>query len=334
MKNWFKIFFIYFIFGLLVYFNSLNNKFLIDDYAFKSNPVMSETRFIFSQWDPYREPQLGDYRPLAYSLYDFSYDTFKNNFWQYHLLNLFLFVFTSSLIYLFIEKVTGNYNLALLAGLFYLIHPINGIIVNYMSASVFAFQTICMLTTVLLLLESLERKNNRTLYFLSLLFSFLSLFWHENGVMTPFYVSSVILLFEKDSNRTKMAYLCPYFLIVFSYIVFRAFFATNGNILKQIALSHMAGWGYPAVMFKVYAWYISKLFYPQGVVMQWGTPILHDHIISNVLGLCLLSMIFLLLFVRFSKKKILQLAIIWTLIGFVPVLVAAVVRSYTKLNAI
>jgi hypothetical protein len=319
MKNWFKIFFIYFIFGLLVYFNSLNNKFLIDDFTFKSNPDMSETKFIFSQWNPYREPQLGDYRPLAYSLYDFIYDTFKDNFWQYHLFNLFLFVFTSTLIYLFIEKVTRNYNLALLTGLFYLIHPINGIIVNYISAGVFAFQATCMLATMLLLLESLERNNNRTLYFLSLLFSFLSLFWHETGLMTLFYVSSVILLFGKNSNMTKMICLFPYFLIVFSFSVFRVFFANNGDILKQIALSHMTGWEYPAAMFRVYAWYISKLFYPQGIVMQWGTPILHDHIISNVLGLCVLFVILLLLFFRFAKKRILQLAIIWTLIGFVPV---------------
>ena len=118
-------------------------------------------------------------------------------------MNLFLFVFASSLIYLLIEKITGNYNLAFLTGLFYLIHPINGIVVNYISASVFALQVIFMLGTILLLWESLERKNNRVLYFLSLLFSFLSLFWHESGMMTLFYVSAVILLFRKDPYKIK-----------------------------------------------------------------------------------------------------------------------------------
>ena len=44
-----------------------------------------------------------------------------------------------------IGKITGNYNLAFLTGLFYLIHPINGIVVNYISASVFALQVIFML---------------------------------------------------------------------------------------------------------------------------------------------------------------------------------------------
>ncbi len=152
----------------------------------------------------------------------------------------FVFVLASLLIYIFIEKVTGNYNLAFLSGLFYLIHPINGIVVNYISAGVFAFQVVFTMGAILLLLGSLERKNNRALYILSLWFSFLSLFWNESGVMTPFYISFVILLFRKDSNRTKTIYLCPYFLIVFSYFVFRfIFLGTKENIFNQVTLSHM-----------------------------------------------------------------------------------------------
>ena len=108
-----------------------------------------------------------------------------------------------------------------------------------------------MLGTILLLWESLERKNNRALYFLSLLFSFLSLFWHESGVMIPFYVSAVILLFRKDSNRAKMTYLFPYFLIVFSYLIFRLFFfSINGIYIKTIALFHMTVWEYLAIYFE------------------------------------------------------------------------------------
>jgi len=329
MKNWFKVFLIYFIFGLLVYCNSLNNKFLIDDFAFKSNPVMSESKYVLSQWNPYREPQLGDYRPLAYSLYDISYGTFKNNFRAYHLLNLFLLALVSTLIFLCIEKITGNYDLALLSGLLYLIHPINGIMVNYITANAFAFQAICILAAVLLLLGSLERDNDRTLYFFSLFFSILSLFWHESGIMTPFYISAVVLLFGKGPLKTKMIYLCPYYLISFLYILFRFYFSVGGNVLLRTALFHVTGGQYLAAMFKVYAWYISKLFYPQGIVMQWSTPIAANHIILNILGLCSLAVIFGSLYVKFTKIKILQLALVWALIGFVPVLAAAMLRSYT-----
>ena len=70
----------------------------------------------------------------------------------------FLFVLAASSIYLLIGKISGNDNLAFLTGLFYLIHPINGIVVNYISASVFALQVIFMLGTILLLWGSLEEK--------------------------------------------------------------------------------------------------------------------------------------------------------------------------------
>jgi len=332
MKNRLKVFFLFFALGLLVYGNSLNNKFLIDDYAFLENPVLSQTKFILSQWNPYREQALGVldgrqgpgyYRPMAHMVLDFCYAVFKDNYWQYHLLNLSLFVLASWLAYLLVAKLTGNSQLAFLTGLFYLIHPINGIIVNYISAGVFAFQVVFTLGTILLLLASLEAKGNRALYFLSLLFSFLSLFWHESGAMVPFYVCAVILLFRKDPKGQKAAYLFPYFFIVFSYIVFRVLFMGGGNLLNRPALFHVTGWEYYASLFQVLAWYISKLFYPQGIVMQWTAPLLDGHIILNVLGLCLLLMLFLLLFIRFTREKICQLALAWCLIGFSPVCLAA-----------
>ncbi len=333
MRHWFKIFLLLFMFGLLVFFNSLNNKFLIDDYGFLSNPIMSSTKYISSQWNPYRDQamgvrdsrkMMGYYRPLTHIALDFYYAIFKNNFWQYHLFNLFLFVFAASLIVVLIGRISGNYNLAFLTGLFYLIHPINGILVNYISGCVLTFQMICTLGTILFLWEALERKNNRTFYFLSLLFLLLSLFWHENGIMTPLYLSAIILLFRKDPLKKKAFYLFPYFLIVFSYILFRFFFVSfNELILKNIPFFYMTAWEYPANLFRVFMWYISQLFYPRGVVLSWTPPIFHEHVFWDNVGMFLLLLLFLLLFVRFAKVKICQLAIAWILIGFAAACMAA-----------
>ena len=55
---------------------------------------------------------------------------------------------TASLIYLVLGRISGNYNLAFLTGLFYLIHPINGIVVNYISAVVCALETIFILGAI------------------------------------------------------------------------------------------------------------------------------------------------------------------------------------------
>jgi len=330
MKDWFKIFILFFMFGLLIYFDSLNNKFLFDDYACLNNPALSNAKYIPSQWDPYRDQSLGVldsqkihgyYRPTTHIVLDFCYDFFKSNYYQYHLLNLFLFAFASSLIYLLIEKITGNPILALLTGLFYLIHPINGIIVNYISSSILAFQVIFMLSTILLLLESLERKNNRVLYILSLGCYFLSLFWHESGIMIPLYLSTVILFFRKDSPQTKILYLAPYFLIIFSYLIFRAFFI-DGSILKLIAPLHLSVWEYLANLFRIFGWYIGQLFYPKGIVLQWTTLVSHQHLFWDLVGAISSLMLLFFLFFRLAKEKVCQLAIVWIFIGFAPACLA------------
>jgi len=333
MQRWLKGFLFLFLFGLLLYSNSLNNKFLMDDYRFLQNPYWSSTKFMATQWSPYGPQALGGidqfdlnayYRPLAHIVLDLSYDTFKAHFWKYHLLNILLFVFAASLIYLLVARISQNYLLAFWTSLFYLIHPINGIVVNYISGSILALQVIFMLGTILLLWESLERGNDRTLYFLSLLCSFLSLFWNESGIMIVFYVCAVILLFRKDPFKAKISYGIPYFLIICFYILFRIFFvSTNELMMKNPSIFHMISWDYPASLFQIFGWYITQLFYPRHIVMEWIPPGFHEHVFWNSLGAISLLLVFLLLFIRFSKEKICQLAIAWIMIGFAPACVAA-----------
>jgi len=333
MRNCFNVFCIFGFLGILLYFNSLNNKFLIDDYVFLNNPVQSSSKFILAQWNPYREQSLGVldrhestgyYRPMAHMVLDFCYDTFKYNYWQYHLLSLFLFVLAASLIYSLIGKIFNNYDLAFLTGLFYLIHPVNGIIVNYISAVVFAFQIVFMLGAVLLLWNSLERKNNRPLYALSLLFCFLSFFWNESGIMTPFYLSAVVLLFGKDPLRKKIILLVPFYLIIISYLLFRSLFLNvDKQMFSQVMSFHSSALLYLSALFQIVMWYITRLFYPQGIVMIWSVPIFNQEVFWNMCGFCALLAIYIFLFARFSKDKIIQLGLIWMLIGFAPVCMGA-----------
>jgi len=333
MMKWLTGFCLLFVVGLLVYSNSFNNKFLMDDYTFLDNPLTNSTKNIWSQWNPYQRQVLGVndtheilgyYRPLAHMLLGFSYSTFGNHFFYYHFLNLFLLVLASSMIFLLIEQVTSNSSLSFCAAIFYLIHPMNGIIINYISASVFACQIIFTLATILLLWSALERKNSQFLYFLSLFSSFLSLFWNESGVMIPFYVAIFILLFGKQSLPQKMLLLFPYFLIVFSYLVFRCFFISlNGTVFNQISAFHLNVWEYLANLFLVYAWYVCHLFYPWGIVMSWTTPIVKDHVFWYASGMLLFIVLALLLFIRYAKEKICQWGLLWFFIGFIPVSIAA-----------
>jgi len=328
-----KVFLLLFLLGFMVYFNSLNNKFLMDDFYFLRNPFLSGTKFIPSQWNPYgvqalgvidRQGTLSYYRPMTHMLYDASYAVFRNNFWQYHLFNLFLFVIAASMVFQLIVKLSGDQNLAYLTALFYLIHPINGIVVNYISAGVFPLEVIFILSTILLLWESLERKKNQALYFLSLLVSFLSLFWHESGIMNPFYVSAVILLFRDDPFKKKAVFLFPYFLIVLLYLIFRSLFlGVNQHILSTIAMFHMTAGEHLATSFILVMWYVSQLFYPCKIVMQWAMPVVHQDILLVNSVAAVLILYFFLLYKKFTNERICKLALIFLFIGFAPVYFAA-----------
>ncbi len=332
-KNSMKVFVLYFLFGFLIYHNSFNNQFLIDDFVFAKNPIFSGYKFALSQWDPYLQQAWGVmdshmdpgyYRPLAHIVYDLMFPAFKEHYWQYHLLNLLAFAFSSSLIFAFILRLSGNLNLAFLTGLLYLIHPVNGIIVNYVTANVFAFQVICMLGTMFFLLSSLDKSMDRGLYAMSLVFMFLSMFWHESGILTPVYVSAVVFLFRKDPVKAKALCLLPYFLIGLAYLVFRAVFSSfQFNAIRDISHYHMSLGQYAAALFHVLSWYIGQLFYPVGVVMVWATPIMHDHTFWPALGLVLLVISFFALLFKYAREPVNLLAVIWIMIGFVPVFLSA-----------
>ena len=58
MQNWFKMFLLFLMLGLLVYFNSLNNKFLIDDYVFKQ-PYPEQHKIHFIPMEPLSTASMG-----------------------------------------------------------------------------------------------------------------------------------------------------------------------------------------------------------------------------------------------------------------------------------
>jgi len=328
-----KIFLIFLFLGILVYYNSLSNKLLIDDYSFFINPAITKIKFLSLQWIPYREQVLGIidphmqlgsyYRPLAHIVPALCYSLFGNHFWQYHLFNLVLLVIDGFLIYICVGRISNNSNLAFLSGLFYIVHPINGIIVNYITASVFAFQVFFILASIICLWESLLLQQSRILYFSSLIFFVLALFCHETSIMVPFYAGSVLLLAGGLKPKKLIACLIPYLLILLVYMVFRMnFVSLNDIVLRKFVIYRMNFFEYLATVFKLLMWYFAKLFYPQGIVIMWSTPVVRDHVFGWCFGMVFLSCL-TALSVILRPVKIVLIALMWFIIGLLPIFMAA-----------
>ena len=70
-----------------------------------------------------------------------------------------------------------------------------------------------------------------------------------------------------------------------------------------------------------FIWYLSRLIYPQGIVMAWAAPLIHDHMAGYLWESSLLLILVSILYGRLAKEC--QLAFLWMIVGFMPVCVAA-----------
>ena len=145
----------------------------MDDYIFLAKPTVNNIKPLSIPW--LQDQILGNsdpnaglvraYRPFHNIEQTICYSLFGSHYWQHHLFNLFLFTISALLIYIFIGRISNNCNLGLFTSVLYIVHPINGVVVNYITASIFAFQVIFILGAIMFLWESTKRQDNRVLYY-------------------------------------------------------------------------------------------------------------------------------------------------------------------------
>ncbi len=334
-------FVILFLLGLLTFLNSFQNKFSMDDYAFQSTPLYSDIKYSSLQWNPYRESIYKGYqrapghdsyyRPLLHIVASYNYTFFKEDFWKYHLFNLCIFILAAFFLYLCILKISKNENLAFLSSALYIIHPINGVLVNYIVAASASFQVLFVSASILLLLVLIQNSYKRSYYFFSLLCFVIALLFYETSIMLPFYLGVVLLFADGLRKKNAILYLVPYFLIFFSYLLFRKFFISNGeDLFGNIAKFKMSIFEYGATIFKVLSWYVSNLFYPRDIIFMFASPVIRFNLVW--LNLLLLASVFLFLVAlyAFRKHKIIQIGLLWFLIGLLP---AGLAMFYKSENA-
>ena len=329
--------------GAVTYSNSLHSNFLIDDHVF-FDEKMRNIKYILYQFVPDKneflniEGQRQDsyYRPLAHVLPMLAFSVFRNNMLGLHAVNLGLLVLAMFVLYLFVAKVFGNWQLGVLTAVFYMVHPINGIIVNYVTASVFAVQVILMLVALYFVAIDGKRTNqghapglfkgvfNRPLgYCFSVLFYLLAIMCHETAMALPFYAMGLLIFGSGDTFKDALKKTAVLWIFLALYFWFRLNHANiNNSIIHHYVYYHMNLFEYGATFTKLILWYLSKLFYPCGIVMIWAVPVLRQGLGWWWLALAALLGGFFFLLHRFRSDRVVQLGLVWFLIGFLPATMA------------
>ena len=321
--------------AVAVYANSLRNPMMLDDNTF-FNETMRSFKFAYLQLVPDKNTFLGVkdqkedvyYRPLAHIIPMMAYIGFGDNVVGHHVLNLVLFVLAAFLLMRFVLELSGDMRVAFLAALAYIVHPINGIIVNYITASVFAAEVIFMLLALLALGDRFREKRNSIFLYLPCSFFFLAILCHEAAMALPFYAAVFIMILNrhlpaKEYIQLAFKHTFPMWLLLVCYFVFRLNFSSlSHSVMGNFGKFHMDFGQYLASLFKLIVWYVTRLFYPFGIVIIKPIDVVRGAFPIfgwTILGLGLVALAGFLLW-SYRRRPVPFLGLLFLCIGFGPVI--------------
>ena len=282
LTNVFRLSLAFLILILLTFSNSLNNGFLMDDHGLiLQDTKIHNIKYLHYQFIPDKGRYLNIeggagaayYRPFAHVVPMIGYLIFKDNVFGYHLINCILFLLCVMTIYFLIQRLCKDRDCALLVALLYAVHPINGLFVNYITASVFSVQMIAMAGSLILFLRALERQRYALSILASLVLYVIGLLCHETTLALPLYTLVTIWLFEKRPYKRAVFLLLPHIFVSLGYALFRVKYASlKSGIFDKLLLSDVNPLSLAASNIKLFFWYVSKFFYWDGIVIKWTTP--------------------------------------------------------------
>lgn len=333
---------------VIVFTGSLKNDFAWDDkYLIVDNAYVKSWDYLpeifVTQLYEGGQKHSNFYRPIQLLSFTLDYLIWGLNPFGYHLVNLFLHIFNSALVYFILIAVGASSGLALLSTILFGVSPAISGITYYISArsdllmAMFIFLSFLFFAKYIkysspqinMAIKSQYRfktlcNKTKAFYVLSLIFFILALLSKEMAVMLIFLLA--ILIFNlRDKTKARWKLLLPYIIVLVFYLGLRTTilnFAIGRNPL--IDFNYPAGiplWRRILTDFKIIPVYLRILLLPYGLHMDWFIKP-----VKTIFQIDLISCIALLIFLIYIVKKISHvnnLALFgasWFLLSLLPVL--------------
>ena len=340
---------------LLTFANALKNPFMLDDYGFFGTNAKQP---LWSFFVPNRNEVLGldspqmektYYRPLAHVIPLLCHRMFGAQPFGYHVVNTVLMWAAAVCVYFFLYHLKHLTEIktwddrtwrlfAFLGAVFFALHPINGVLVNYITASVFSAQVIFM-TVSLILLQGRQRprilgtqqRNNWGAGFLgnwgASMFFIFALLCHETAVLLPLY--AVLVLRLKYTWGETFKRITPLLAVLAAYGIFRSYASPfSRSIMYSFSILDLSLDQKAATVIKLLSWYFQKLFLPWDIFLMWSTPFVREAAwMWWVPALVFLSCATGILLVRIPRHVITLFAA-WFALGLTPIAAGAFVTPY------
>lgn len=338
----------------LTFANGLKNPFMLDDYGFFGTNAKQP---IWSFFVPNRNQVLGlesprmektYYRPLAHVIPLVCHRVFGSQPFGYHVVNTIFLWAAAVCVYFFLRRLKcltqirswddRTWDLfAFLGAALFALHPINGVLVNYITASVFSAQVALMIVSLLLLLSAVDSQrsagngwltvDSKLLTILSALLFIGALFCHETAVLLPFY--AVIVLRLKYSWADAFKRILPLLAVLAVYFIFRSYASPfNRSIVHSFSILDLSFDLKAATVIQLLSWYFQKLFLPWNIFLMWSTPFVREASWVWWVPMMLTVVCGFGILIKKIPCHVFTLFAIWFALGLSPIAAGAFVTPY------
>jgi len=282
----------------LGYSNSFWNDFMLDDHVVLFGETGVAHKPLIEIFTGY---QFAFFRPAGHVFLKLSHGLFGDNPFGYHTANLLLFFLIVFLFYKITEEIFHNKSLALLASCLYAVHPVNSMLINYITANIISTFVVCLQLSFLCFIKFYENKK-KLFYFLSLFCLVPGLFSHEMSVVFPLYIVCFLFFMKKQGRQEIVKLSLPFFGLIALYFVFRWYFFNLRMVVRGTSGMLPNVSVYIGIIGDFLYWYLSKLVWPKDIIFLWTGFIFNELLMVKVLkALGLLLGVVYLIFFRWKK---------------------------------
>lgn len=321
-----------FLLSLALYLNTLGSEFVFDDVTLiLQNPAVVNLDW----WGILYE---GGYRPVRTLTYGINYWIGGEDPFGYHLFNVLLHAANAALIYLFVLLLASSQRVAVLAGVFFTLHPAQTAAVAYVSGRKDLLAAFFVLLGSALYIAARKRRLSRWWAIGALASFLLAVLSKEVAIVFPSLVLLIDLILAwqegRAGNRRFSIFGSISSVVRQSPFIYGAFvFAASTALYWALFInqaSRMEGfwggsfWTHLGTSLKLFAHYIKMIVLPYPLVADYtgGVFEVSRGLIEPVTllsGLMTIGYLFLAVWI-FKKLPLLSVGMIWVAVCLAPVL--------------
>lgn len=333
---------ILFAISFIVYANTLNNEFALDDYSLiKDNRFTKQgfsgigdilTKDMFAGIVENYKADLsgGRYRPLSQVSFAIEYEIFGENPFINHLINVLLFGFTVIMIFLVLmnlfnpnsdDEFSWFSSIPFIAALLFAVHPIHTEAVANIKGRDEIMSLLFVLISFYYFIKYYDFKQSKHLYISAVIY-FLALLSKENAITYLAVFPLSLIMFRNKKIMDTIKPIIPFLIVSIIFIIIRQSIVGFAKVLETPELMNepFAGMSFIekyATIFVTLLIYLKLLFIPYPLTFDYYPYHIEKYTFTNfepIISIILYLAIIYLAFKYYKTNKIISFSIFYFII--------------------